>query len=226
MLLKERVKQFFQNRIHIVKTCPLYEVTKQLIDSVDLVLTSVPIEDFHSDKILQIQLLLDARDVRRIETFMTHHHEESGYFKEIFREDLYFTNLKLKTRDDVLQYISDAMIAKGYMKEENKQSVFKREAMATTELGSLVAMPHSLENDMKEASVSVTILEKPIVWDQEKVQVVLLLNIPKSKYGMWEDVFKTLYNYLIRDFGVRKLTKGCSYEEFIRDLEYQRQGKE
>ncbi|MCB6602854.1 PTS sugar transporter subunit IIA, partial [Erysipelatoclostridium ramosum] len=108
-------------------------------------------------------------------------------FKEIFREDLYFTNLKLKTRDDVLQYISDAMIAKGYMKEENKQSVFKREAMATTELGSLVAMPHSLENDMKEASVSVTILEKPIVWDQEKVQVVLLLNIPISKYGMWED---------------------------------------
>lgn len=226
MLLKERVKQFFQNRIHIVKTCPLYEVTKALIDSVDLVLTSVPIEEYHSDKILQIQLLLDDRDVRRIETFMTHHHEESAYFKEIFREDLYFTNLKLKTRDEVLHYITDSMIAKGYMKEEHKQSVFKREDMATTELGSMVAMPHSLENDMSEASVSVTILEKPIVWDQEKVQVILLLNIPKSKYGMWEDVFKTLYNYLIRDFGVRRLTKGCTYEEFIRDLEYQRQGKE
>ena len=97
--------------------------------------------------------------------------------------------------------------------------------MATTELGSMVAMPHSLGNDMKEASVSVSVLEKPILWDQEKVQVVLLLNIPKSKYGMWEDVFKNLYNYLIRDFGVRKLTKGCSYDEFIRDLEYQSQGK-
>ena len=165
-------------------------------------------------------------NVRNIETFMTHHHEDSGYFKEIFREDLYFTNLKLKTRDEVLHYITDAMIEKGYMKEENKQSVFKREAMATTELGSMVAMPHSLENDMLEASVSVTILDKPIVWDQEKVQVVLLLNIPKSKYGMWEDVFKTLYKYLIRDFGVRRLAKGCTYEEFIRDLEYQRQGKE
>ena len=38
--------------------------------------------------------------------------------------------------------------------------------------------------------------------------------------------FKTLYKYLIRDFGVRRLAKGCTYEEFIRDLEYQRQGKE
>lgn len=225
MLLKERVKQCFQNRIRIVKTCPLYELDQELIDAVDIVLTSVPCEEFHSDKILQIQLLLDDSDVTRIETFMTHHHETSGHFKEIFREDLYFTDLKLKTRDEVLDYITDQMMEKGYMNEHTKQSVFKRETMATTELGSMVAMPHSLGNDMKEASVSVSVLEKPILWDQEKVQVVLLLNIPKSKYGMWEDVFKNLYNYLIRDFGVRKLTKGCSYDEFIRDLEYQSQGK-
>lgn len=225
MLLKERVKQCFQNRIRIVKTCPLYELDQELIDTVDIVLTSVPCEEFHSDKILQIQLLLDDSDVTRIETFMTHHHETSGHFKEIFREDLYFTDLKLKTRDEVLDYITDQMMEKGYMNEHTKQSVFKRETMATTELGSMVAMPHSLGNDMKEASVSVSVLEKPILWDQEKVQVVLLLNIPKSKYGMWEDVFKNLYNYLIRDFGVRKLTKGCSYDEFIRDLEYQSQGK-
>lgn len=225
MLLKERVKQCFQNRIRIVKTCPLYELDQELLDAVDIVLTSVPCEEFHSDKILQIQLLLDDSDVTRIETFMTHHHETSGHFKEIFREDLYFTDLKLKTRDEVLDYITDQMMEKGYMNEHTKQSVFKRETMATTELGSMVAMPHSLGNDMKEASVSVSVLEKPILWDQEKVQVVLLLNIPKSKYGMWEDVFKNLYNYLIRDFGVRKLTKGCSYDEFIRDLEYQSQGK-
>lgn len=224
MLLKERVKQFFHNRIHIVKTCPLYELTQELIDSVDIVLASVPVEDFQSDKILQIQLLLDDSDVTRIETFMTHHHEQD-HFKEIFREDLYFPNLKCKTRDEVLNFITDQMMEKGYMNERTKESVFKREAMATTELGSMVAMPHSLGNDMKEASVSVSILEKPIVWDQEKVQVVLLLNIPKCKYGMWEDVFKNLYNYLIRDFGVRKLTKGCSYDEFIRDLEVQSQGK-
>ena len=62
--------------------------------------------------------------------------------------------------------------------------------------------------------------------ETEKVKVGLVVNITEEKYGMWEDVFKTLYKYLIRDFGVRRLAKGCTYEEFIRDLEYQRQGKE
>lgn len=221
MLMKERVKQYFHDRINIVKTCPLYEVNQDVIDAVDMVLTSVPITEYTSDKILEIQLMLDMKDVSHIETFMTHHHNDEAIFKEIFRKDLYFSNLKLKTRDEVLEFITNQMMEKGYMNEHTKTSVFKREAMATTELGSMVAMPHTLGNDMLEASVSIAILEKPIMWDQEKVQVVLLLNIPRSKYEIWEDVFKTLYNYLIKDFGVHKLAKGCSYEDFIRDLEYQ-----
>lgn len=227
MLMKERVKQFFQDRIQIIKTCPLYEVDQAMIDSVDIVLTSVPIEHYHSNKIVQVQLMLDQKDVSTIEAFMTQQHAQHDHFKEIFREDLYFSGVKLKTRDEVLNFITDQMVEKGYMNEETKASVFKREAMATTELGSMVAMPHSIGNDMKEASVSVTILDKPMIWNQEKVQVVLLLNIPKHQYDMWEIVFKDLYNYLIRDFGVGKLTKGCTYDEFIRDLEYQREkGKE
>ena len=91
--------------------------------------------------------------------------------------------------------------------------------MATTELGSLVAIPHALTNDMGEAVVSVMILKKPIPWENEKVQVVLLLNIPKSKYGMWESVFKRLYQYLIGSQGVTKLIKNRNYEEFIGQLE-------
>ena len=220
MLMKERVKQFFQDRIHIVKTCPLYEVNQELIDSMDIILTTVPIKDFQSEKIVQTQLLLDMQDVKNIEAFISDHSITNAQFKEIFREDLYFSNIHLKTRDEVLHYITDQMVEKGYMNQQTKQSVFKREEMATTELGSLVAMPHSIDSDKEEASVSVTILDKPMIWDQEKVQVVILLNIPKSKYQMWENVFKTLYNFLIRDFGVGKLTKGCTYDEFIRDLEY------
>lgn len=227
MLMKERVKQFFQDRIHIVKTCPLYEVNQELIDTMDIILTTVPIKDFQSEKIVQTQLLLDMQDVKNIEAFISNHSITNAQFKEIFREDLYFSNIHLKTRDEVLHYITDQMVEKGYMNQQTKQSVFKREEMATTELGSLVAMPHSIDSDKEEASVSVTILDKPMIWDQEKVQVVILLNIPKSKYQMWENVFKTLYNFLIRDFGVGKLTKGCTYDEFIRDLEYvSEQGKE
>ena len=51
------------------------------------------------------------------------------------------------------------------------------------------------------------------------MQVVLLLNVPKSQYNMWEVVFKRLYQYLIGDQGVTKLIKDKDYDDFICHLE-------
>ena len=119
----------------------------------------------------------------------------------------------------VLEYITGIMQEKGYISESVKQSVFKREEMATTELGSLVAIPHALLNEVGDAIVSVLILKKPITWENEKVQVVLLLNIPKDKHDIWEVAFKQLYQYLIGQQGVTKLIKNRNYEAFINHLE-------
>ena len=114
--------------------------------------------------------------------------------------------------------MTDKMLENGYISEVVKESIFKREEMATTELGGLVAIPHALSNNSTQAIVSIMILRKPIVWDKERVQVVLLFSIPKSKYDIWEVVFKKLYNYLIAQQGVMKLIKNRNYEEFISEL--------
>ena len=104
------------------------------------------------------------------------------------------------------------------MDENAKESVYSRERMSTTELGNLVALPHILELNGNNASVSVAVLDKPVIWDKEKVQIVLLLNISKEFINEWEQIFKNLYNYLIVKSGVNKLIKGISYSEFINDL--------
>ena len=52
--------------------------------------------------------------------------------------------------------------------KEGSKSVFKREEMSTTELGNMVAIPHAMSNDSEEAVVSVMILKKPILWENEK----------------------------------------------------------
>lgn len=220
MLLKEKIQQNFGHKIEVVKTCPSQEVTQELINQVDIVLTTVELSDFHSSKIKKINLFLEDADIESIRTVLeTTENNEVAAYRDIFRSDLFFSNVDLKNKQEVLEYITDTMLNRGYITENIKRSIFKREEMATTELGSLVAIPHALTNDMGEAVVSVMILKKPIPWENEKVQVVLLLNIPKSKYGMWESVFKRLYQYLIGSQGVTKLIKNRNYEEFIGQLE-------
>lgn len=66
--------------------------------------------------------------------------------------------------------------------------------------------------------VGIAVLEKPILWNQEKVQVVLLLNISKTFVNEWEHIFRNLYNYLIEKSNVTKLVKGMDYKTFINEL--------
>lgn len=225
-LLKECIRKRFGDKLRIVKMCALYEITQELIDKVDFVLTTVPIKQISSEKIKEINVFLTNQDIMSIESLISGEKINTSHFSEIFKENLFFDRLNAKTKDEVLDILTDTMIKNGYMTEEVKQSVYQREEIATTELGSLVAIPHALLNKMEEATVAVAILEKPIVWKKEKVQVVFLLSIPKSKYKLWESVFKNLYYYLIENLGVSKLIKGIGYSQFIKELELQYEGVE
>lgn len=220
-LLKECIRKRFGNKLKIVKVCALYEITQKLIDKVDFVLTTVPMEGFSSDKIKEINVFLTNQDIMSIHSLILGDKLNFSCYCTIFKEDLFFDKLSVRTKYDVLDILTNTMIEKGYITEDVKKSVYQREEIATTELGSLVAIPHALLNGMKEASVAIAVLEKPILWKKEKVQVVFLLSIPKSKYRLWESVFKNLYYYLIENMGVSKLIKGIGYQQFIKELESQ-----
>ena len=213
MLLKEKIQEYFGQKIIIERTCPQQEVTQELIDSVDLVLTTVELEHFHSSKIKKINLFLEEADMKKIRNAIEENPEgEEVDYRAIFPKELFFPEEDFRNKMEAMEYVTGIMEQKGYITESVKQSIFKREEMATTELGSLVAIPHALLNNTQEAVVSVLILKKPILWENERVQVVLLLNIPKDKYAIWEVVFKRLYQYLIGEQGVTRLIRNRNKE--------------
>lgn len=220
MFIKEKIERHFGSELEIIKICPGHEVTHELIDSVDIVLTTMELCDFHSPKIKKINLVLTDKDINEIRQMLDGSNNKNKIdYRDIFLKELFFTNQPIKDKFQTLEYMTDIMLKKGYITKKVKESIFKREEMATTEIGNLVAIPHSLINDTHKAIVSVMILKKPILWQEEKVQVILLLNIPICQYDKWEIVFKKLYRYLIDENGVYNLIQNKDYEEFIQHIE-------
>lgn len=220
LLLKEKLEQRFAQYIEIVKSCPASEVTPELINQVDMVLTTVDLPKFCSEKVKKIKPFLNDDDLNELSALITELEEQyqTINYSNIFRRELFFKEKNFKNKQEILEYMTNAMLKKNYITETVKASVFKREEMATTELGGLLAIPHALFNDMTDIAVSVMILKKPIIWENEKVQVVLLLNIPQNKYDIWEIIFKNLYQYLIVKSGIKRLVKYQCYDQFISDL--------
>ena len=106
----------------------------------------------------------------------------------------------------------------GLMDEEASLSVMEREKASPTEIGNLVAIPHPLTNNAAISSISVLILDRPILWVEHQVQVVFLLSIATSEFYLWEPVFLKLFKYLVKENGVKKLLDNPEYESFIKDF--------
>lgn len=216
ILIREKIKEYFKNRIKVLRTISLYEMNKKIVDNVDMILTTVPIKNIKSEKIIEVSNLLNDSEVRKIENLIMGKKDGNELkYEEFFRKECFYRKKGLKTKEEVIQFLTGEMIKKGFMTGATRQSVIEREDMSSTELGHLVAVPHPIDNDMKVSSIAILVLDRAIMWDEHHVQVVFLISISKDKFKLWEIIFMKLFNYLVEKGGVKELIKHKDYDKFM-----------
>jgi len=105
--------------------------------------------------------------------------KESNVFSvechQLFDPELIFTKITCSSKEELLKIMSKRMNAKGFVTKDFEQSVFDRENATTTEIGNGIALPHGNQFYVNEPKVAIAILDKPIIWDREEVDIVFLL---------------------------------------------------
>lgn len=215
-LIREKIKEHFKNKIKVVKTISMYELDNETIESVDLILTTIPVKNIKSKKIIEISNLLNNNELKKIESLILgqESNTELGY-EDFFRKECFYKGKSLKSKEEVIEFLTNEMIEKGFISENTKASIIEREDMSSTEIGHLVAIPHPIDNDMSVSSIAILVLDKAIIWDEHHVQVVFLISISKEKFKLWETIFIKLFKYLVEEGGVKELIKNKSYDKFI-----------
>lgn len=222
VLLKTRLEEYFQKRILITATIPGYQLTESMLQDVDFVVTTVPIRHLSSEKIVWTHHLLNDEEIHALEQrFFSAHHGIEAAIGTFFRRDCFHTHQTFKNREEVLVFLTEQLKSKGLMDNLAKQSVFEREEASPTEIGNLVAIPHPIYNDPPQSSVAVALLDKPILWDEQPVQIVFLLSIAKAQFKLWEPIFLKLFKYLVKNNGGKEILHDASYDVFIRKFKKQ-----
>ncbi|WP_302048204.1 BglG family transcription antiterminator [Megamonas funiformis] len=197
MLLKAKIEEYFNNRLNIIKILPEYEITKKIIDKVDFILTTVPIRDFSSEKVIKINRILQKDDIELIENKIFNKNRNFiKEFSDLFSRDNFYINKKFKTKTECLEFLTNEAINKNLMSDFTKKSVFDREEISSTSIGDLTAIPHPIYSEKGKSFISILVLEKPVMWDEFLVQVIFLFNIEKKESNLWESIFFKLYKYI------------------------------
>ena len=216
MLINTKIQQLFKERIEVVKIIPSYLIDYINPLEVDFLISTMPL-DYDKIPIINVSPFLTEKEIKIIEKFMdTGYVYEDVNVKDFFERDLFFTELDFKNKEEVLDFMSDALINKDIIDLEMKNSYFEREQIATTEIGNMVAMPHGAKGNIKENKIVVGILKEPIKWDYGKVRLVIMLALNNEKILDYEQVFSNIYNKLDTMTKVVNICENKSYEKFIK----------
>lgn len=214
LLLKVKLESAFKNKLKVIDTIPWYEFKEESLEEIDFVLSTIPLK-VDSSKVIYIKNLLDKNEIRLIEERLERGDSSKKSLISSFRKDLYIKNIKGKNRNDIILNMGEKLINKGFISNVVLDEILKREEIASTEIGNLVAIPHVMHEDIDESFIMVGILNKGVLWDKEQVQVVLLIGMANKDKHNWKGNLEKIYRSIIELDVVLNIIRTNDFSEFI-----------
>lgn len=210
ILLKTKLENKFNEFIEIEGFYPAFKLNSMDLSKYDLIISTIPLENVNLP-VLNVSPIMLEEDCRKITRFITSN-KNNDLKKNLFKEDLFFVDLDLEDKNEIIEYLSKAIYEKGYIDYEVANSFKKREELSSTEIGNKVAIPHFIKGEVNTESIAVAILKNPIKWDKTKVQLVMMLALKLGKGS--EKLFLEIYSGIDDINKVNKLINCESFKEF------------
>ena len=213
-LLAFRFRNEFGVYIDRLDVCSMYEFERYDLSRVDYVFTTVPLQTATAVPIYQIGNFLDASDVPQVRRQL-----ELGsvnFRKDYSRPDRFFPHVQGNTREEVIRQMCQLMGKVYPLPEGFCDSVLEREAMGGTDFGHLVAIPHPADNLVNENVVCVGILDKPVLWSVNKVQLVILVAIYDSASAQTQKFYQLTTALITDEVRVKRIISRRQYLHFMK----------
>ena len=209
-----RYKQLFGEFIDQMYDCPLFELEDfDFKDKkIDCVFTTVPLTIQLPVPVFQVSLLLEEHEVEHCQKMLQS--EDEMFLRGYFRPELFIPNLKAESREQVLQQM--CALAHRYfdLPQEFYSSVLQREELAPTDFGNYTSIPHSLQIMSDRKFVVAAVLDKPIWWGHNMVQVVFLISLTAGDTDL-DRFYQVVYHFISSAAIVQSLVRRPDYENLI-----------
>ena len=191
------------------------ELDEEAAASYDLILNMTS-ELFTLSNVMNVSSFLNENELDGIRNYL----RKSGSFDSalsVFREDLYLELSSANGRNDIIDQLVGKVDSVFVLPDKYRENILDRERIESTEYGDCIAIPHPLKNFCREEFVAVARLEKPVLWKNQKVQIVFLINLTTHEKIDW---FMNKVSTLLGNKTLcRDLIQTKGFEEFIEKFE-------
>lgn len=224
-MVAARIRKKF-TELDIISIVPLKKLDEKLANQADIIISTIPIQKPDAN-IVYISTLVDEVDVLKIGKAVNSIQTSEGGNKAvdnprlkdndgIIDEELCFIDEERNEFPDIIEYYSNLMKNKGYVKAGFSENVLERENRSSTYIGKGIAIPHSREEFVVIPKICIVSLKKPVYWHENEIKVVIILALRFKDVTTTKSFFKSFYNILDNDKAVNKVLNAADSRELAK----------
>lgn len=213
-MISFRLKKYISDSSLTIKYFNINEANdlkKEHSINYDLILNTTD-ELFSFDNIMNISAFLTDEELEQISLYLKNSNQ-NDYLYNLFSEETY---LKIKTpieKEKVIKKIVDACSKVYDVSDTLYERILDRENIESTEYGNYIAIPHALKQDDREQWIAVAKLDKAIIWNNQKVQLIFLMNIRDHNKVSW--FMSKISIALTKESISKQLINADTFKDFI-----------
>lgn len=217
-LLKNRLLKVYSDKIDVIGCLSAHELDKIKEKSVDLIISTVPINKTMDIKIIECSPFILADDIKKLNNILSSFNSKDKFNElyEIFDEKLFLKDIDIDDKMEVIDYLTNKLYEEGYCPKDYVKYVISREKVSSTAYGGLIAIPHPLEKIAFKNKIEIGILRNPIVWGEYKVQIVFLFCLNGKEKINLDAFFEKLIILVENQDIIKRILSVKSYSEFIK----------
>ena len=214
-----KYKQAFGQYINKIYESTIYEVEN--LDfaglQIDYVFTTVPLAVKLPVPVFEISLFLTDREVSRYRKLF-----ESGdngdFLDQYYDRKLFIGCLHAESKEQVLREMCDHAAKYHELPGGFYESVLQRERLGQTDFGNLIAIPHACSVMTREKFVMAAVLDRPIWWGHNDVQLVLLIALSQEPDADIEKFYQIMTDLISDETAVVQMLQNPTFENLMRLL--------
>ena len=186
----------------------------------ELIITPVQIDSPHSGRTVIVNPILTNTDMETIkkatDAILARRRSSQafGLIERFLAKSLFHKELYAATKEELIRIIVKTCSSEGFCADNYTDEVLERETLSSTAFSNRVAMPHSMSASTEHSFLSVVVNQKPIDWDGQKVNIIMLMGLSEHDRASFRILFDSLIQVLSESINVTRLIRSKNYEEF------------
>lgn len=215
-LLKYKYEQEFSDYLDHIYVCDLLELNEFDFSKVQYVFTTVPITIEVPVPIVEVGVFLGMDDIRKVSDVLRK--GTGDYLNAYYRPERFMAHVRKNSREEVLEYMCRVISRQEDVDEEFYDLVLERESYIQMDYGYNIAIPHPNRIASEETFAYVAVLEQPVVWHQNPVQVVLLTSVGRQEDKNRQKFYEATARFALKASSINKLIEEPQYEVLMKLL--------